>query len=374
MQMNSNTVLILGGYGGIGRPLARLLLEETPVDLVIAGRNAKRAEEVAVGLRRDFPGRAVTSRYADASNQESLLDAFQGVRFVVVTTTTPALVKQIASAALACGSDYLDTMVNESTMRDLGELASPIGDQGRVFITQAGFHPGLPAVLVRQGARYFDVYEKAIVGMAMNARLERPEQAEEIIAMVTDFDADICKDGTWRKATFRDGATMDMGKRFGTAKLLPMQLVEMKRVQELFDLKEAGVYVSGFNWVTDNLVFPVIYVIQRTKKGLAKGFCLKLFTWSVNTFSAPDQGVVLINNAEGRKDGKTRRVRIVVEHDDAYLFTVIPIVACLKQYLDGALGPGLSMMGHVVDDDRLIRDMEQMGVKTRVELVEAQGG
>jgi len=39
----------------------------------------------------------------------------------------------------------------------------------------------------------------------------------------------------------------------------------------------------------------------------------------------------------------------------------------LKQFLDQKLAPGLYMMGHVVDVDRLIDDMTEMGCKFKVE-------
>jgi saccharopine dehydrogenase (NAD+, L-lysine-forming) len=369
--MKSNTVLILGGYGGVGRPLARLLLKETPVNIIIAGRQKEKADEYAACLRREFPVNRVTCRYADASKPTSLLQAFQGVQLVIVLTTTPNFIKQIGQAALDSGCDYLDILVSESTFHDLDELAPSIRQQKRIFITQAGFHPGLPAAFVRYGAQYFDKYEKAIIAMAMNVRFERAEQAAEIIPVIAEFKADICKAGSWRKATYRDAITVEMGKHFGRMQLFPIQMAEIKLTQEMFNLSEAGVYVSGFNWFVDNLVLPIILITNKIKKGLATGLLVKFFTWGVNTFSSPYQGVVFLNEAEGMKDGKRMKVRIVAEHEDAYLFTAIPVVACLKQYFDGVLPSGLTMMGHVVDEKALFNDMEKMGAKIRTEMVTA---
>jgi hypothetical protein len=45
--MNRKTFLILGRYGGVGRPLARLLLQETDVRLVLAGRTVEKAQAAA---------------------------------------------------------------------------------------------------------------------------------------------------------------------------------------------------------------------------------------------------------------------------------------------------------------------------------------
>lgn len=49
-------ILILGGYGQTGRPLARHLLRQSPVELVIAGRSLEKADAFAAQLNAEFPG------------------------------------------------------------------------------------------------------------------------------------------------------------------------------------------------------------------------------------------------------------------------------------------------------------------------------
>jgi hypothetical protein len=45
------------------------------------------------------------------------------------------------------------------------------------------------------------------------------------------------------------------------------------------------------------------------------------------------------------------------------------VIATLKQYVDGSIGkPGLWMMGHIVDPDRLFGDMGRMGVKIQTRI------
>ena len=367
MVMGGVSILLLGGYGAVGKVLARLILQETQVDLIIAGRRLARAQDFVHQLQQEFPPHRVTARYADAADRDSLLTAFQQVHLVIVLTTTPHLIAQIGQAALTAGCDYVDILVSSSTYTDLLPLTTALHEQNRIFITQGGFHPGLPAALVRYGAQFFDRYDRAIIAMAMNARFEQPGQAAEIIPMVTNFSADICQKGAWRKSTFRDAITMDMGPRFGKTQLFPMQMEEIKQVQKMYHLQDTGVYVSGFNWLVDYLVFPLIWLTQKIKSGLAVGLMQRLFTWGVNTFSSSRQGVVMLNDAAGLKDERKKQMRIMVEHDDAYLFTAIPVVACLKQYLAGTLPRGLAMMGQILEVNKLFTAMAQMGIKISVE-------
>ncbi|PIQ25697.1 hypothetical protein COW36_09940 [bacterium (Candidatus Blackallbacteria) CG17_big_fil_post_rev_8_21_14_2_50_48_46] len=365
--MKHKSVLLLGGYGGVGQCLARLLLKETQIEIVIAGRRKEKADEFAATLNREYAGHRVNSRCVDASDYTCLVAAFEDVQLVIVLTTTPNLIKQIAQAALVADCDYLDILVGENTFQDLEPLNSSIKQQKRIFITQAGFHPGLPAVFIRYAAQYFDTYEKAIIAMAMNARFERAEQAVEIISLIAEFKAEVYKAGAWRNATYQEALTIDMGSKFGSMQVFPIQMPEIKSMPEMFSLNETGVYVSGFNWFVDYLVFPIIWVSQKIRKGWATGFLTQLFTWGVNTFSSPYQGVVFLNEAEGIKDNKKQRVRIIAEHDDAYLFTAIPVAALLKQYFKGCLPFGLGLMGHIVDVNELFSDMEKMGLHIRVE-------
>lgn len=365
--MVNDRVVVLGGYGAVGRVIAEVLLSQTPVDVVIAGRDADRAEEVVSRLRAWWPDGRVRACHADASDPASLSAAFTGARLVVVTTTTPDLLATIARAAIDAGADYMDILVSDSSAADLEPLAAEAVATGRVMVTQAGFHPGLPSVLIRRVAGRFDAIEAARVGMAMNARFERPEQVAELFPLIADFSADICVHGTWRKATYRDGITMQMGPVFGKAKLLPMPMPEIRATQAEFGLRDVAVYVSGFNWFVDNVVIPLIMVTQKIKRGSMVGPLSRLFVWGVNRFSPADDSVAMVTQASGTDAGRPRHVRLVVEHDNTYEFTAIPVVACVKQLLDGALPAGLGMMGHLVEPERLLRDMESMGVLVRWE-------
>jgi saccharopine dehydrogenase (NAD+, L-lysine-forming) len=68
-------------------------------------------------------------------------------------------------------------------------------------------------------------------------------------------------------------------------------------------------------------------------------------------------------DARGEKDGQPLSVSVVLRHPDPYELTAIPVVACVRQYLDGSIArPGLWLMGETVEPIRLFRDMEQMGV------------
>ena len=73
--------------------------------------------------------------------------------------------------------------------------------------------------------------------------------------------------------------------------------------------------------------------------------------------------------ADGERDGVARRVRILLDHQDNYYSTAAAMVAFIDQYLAGAFNglSGVHMMGHIIDPERAVQDLETFGLHTVVE-------
>jgi saccharopine dehydrogenase (NAD+, L-lysine-forming) len=363
------TILILGGYGGTGKVFCRYLLNETSVNVIIAGRRLEKAEEFADELRQEFSPDRIYARHTDASDAENLRRSFQDIDIVLVAATTTKWAKQIAETALEANIDYLDIYFQQDVYGVLESMQQQIQDTGKCFITQAGFHPGLPSVYIRKGAQYFDRYDKAIIAFAMNARIEESESVLEIVDSIADYKPEFFQNGSWKIGTYKDVIKIDYGNRFGVKSSMPLDMVEIKPLPEMCGLRETGVFTTGFNWFTDYLLFPLMMLSYKVKKGSFRHFWAKLLAFGLNKFSCEKEGVVFLLKAEGEKDGKHQKVEIFSEHDNGYDFTVIPVIACLKQYFDGTIRkPGLWMMGHIVDTDFIFSEMERMNVKTELKI------
>jgi len=373
--MNPKILLILGGYGGVGRPLARLLLQETDVRLVLAGRTIEKAQAVAAQFNSLFEGERVEATYADASDMVSLEQAFRGVDFVVVASSTAKYAKEVATAALEAGIDYLDVQYSTRKVRVLKSLSKEIEEAGRCFITDGGFHPGLPAALVHYAAQHFDRLEKAKVGSVIKYDYAGLTVADstvhEFLEEMNDFEPLIFKEGQWKRARMygmMDYISMDFGREFGRQYCVPMFLEEMRSIPEMYpSLREAGFYVGSFNWFVDWVVFPLATIALRIWPQRAIRPMGKLAKWGFRSFSKPPYGTLLKVEARGEKDGKAKAMDVTLYHEDAYLFTVIPVAACLLQYLEGSIRkPGLWTQANIVEPNQLMKDMERMGVEVQI--------
>ncbi|MDZ7265577.1 MAG: saccharopine dehydrogenase NADP-binding domain-containing protein [candidate division KSB1 bacterium] len=370
----TNRILILGGYGNAGRLIAELLLrEEKSIQLIIAGRNLAKAERLANELNGKFNTTQASACVVDATDSQRLQAALDGVDLVVVAASTSQFVKEVATAAIDTGSDYLDIQLSLNTKLDaLRSLQSKIEKAGCCFITDGGFHPGVPAALVRYAASFFDRMDRANVFSFMRINWSAYSFSDAtLMEMMTEFRhyrPIFFRQGKWHEGGWSSYRLVDFGQPWGKKYCAPMMMEEMRSLPELLpSLQETGFFVSGFNWFTDYvLMLPLMLGLKIFPRHSLKP-AAKLFFASLKAFSKPPFITILLMNAYGLKNGALLGRQITLWHEDPYRLTAIPAVACLRQYLHGPIRqPGLWFQGTVVAPDQFIADLKQLGLHFKV--------
>jgi saccharopine dehydrogenase (NAD+, L-lysine-forming) len=352
-------ILILGGYGATGKLLAKHLLAQTEHRIVIAGRNLDKAQAFADSLHHD----CVTARQVDATDSASLKQALQRVDFILVAAPTTHHTGTVLRAALEAGVDYLDVQYSDRKLEALRAHEKEINEKGLCFVTEAGFHPGLPSALIRYAASKLDVIESARVAGYLNMRnIPYTEAVDELMEGFVHYQAQVYQNGAWTKPSSWDTRKFDFGEEIGTRTCYSMFFEELRCIPDMYPtLKETGFYISGSNWLADLIVTPIIMIGLKVapKRGLRP--LGKLMWWGMGQ-SKPPYRVALKVEAKGQLNGRQAQVDARCEHEDGYELTAIPVVAFLLQY-NQIRQPGLHLMGHLAEPDRLFKDMEKIGVR-----------
>jgi saccharopine dehydrogenase (NAD+, L-lysine-forming) len=373
--MSQHTIFILGGYGNTGRALTGILLDETSSQIILAGRDSERARGAADDWNTRFAGERVRGVAADAADSSHLSEALTDADLLVVASSTSQYAEQVASAALEAGVDYLDPQYSREKLDILNGMAPAIEAAGCCFITEGGFHPGLPAALVRYAGDKFETLQSARVGSVIKidwAALNLSEATlEEFTAEFMDYQALHFHEGRWQRMgwlAMMKPSTMRFAHGFERQYCLPMFLEEMRYLPEMYpDLEETGFYVGGFNWFVDWLVMPLGMALLKLWPKRAVKPVSSMMDWGLRRFSRPPFGTLLKLEARGVKDGLQSEMDLTVYHEDGYVLTAAPMAACVLQLLAGALRqPGLWLQGLFVEPARLLRDLQRMGVEVTI--------
>jgi saccharopine dehydrogenase-like NADP-dependent oxidoreductase len=358
-------ILILGGYGSTGKLLARHLLEETQNRVVIAGRHL----DMAQALVSELADERVTALQVDGADSVCLKQALRGVDFLLVAAPTTHHTKEIVEAALEARVDYLDVQFSDEKLRILRSHAEEIRRKELCFVTEAGYHPGLPSAMVRYAAAQMDCIESALTAGYLNMGNMPPytETVDELMECFIDYQAQVFKNGRWTKSGSYDIRKFDFGEEIGRRDCYSMFFEELRDLPAMYpSLKEAGFYISSSGWLSDTVSMLVMLGLKLApRRGLRP--MGKLMWWSMTKLSKPPYKVALMVEAKGLDNGTPVQVRARVEDEDGYELTAIPVVALLMQY-DQVRRPGLHMLGHLAEPKRLFEDMQHMGVRVSTSL------
>ncbi|MFC1497848.1 saccharopine dehydrogenase NADP-binding domain-containing protein [Verrucomicrobiota bacterium] len=361
-------VIILGGCGKLGYEVAHLLLLSTNIRLTICGRKKHEIKRVAKELNILFPKNRVTPRMADISDFDSLTQTLQGHDAAIVCTSGSKHTENIIGAALANKVDCIDARYPQKAVHKIKSFANSIEKAGIRFVLQAGHLPGLPSSLLRYANQRFDSLKRVVLATAIQTpSCNSLGAAKEMVEIIQDHKGTIYHDGQWKKTSLKDTEKIDFDPPFGKRTCFPVHLEEMSGLPEQFSVEKTGVYVSGMNKVVDYLLIPFIMASSKIKGSVYFHTFGRALMWSINLFSSPPFGAVFKMDAEGvNKQGKPETIKLTVQHDNSYFFAASAIVSQLLQFFEHStakIRPGLWFMGHLVDPERMLNDMEKFGVK-----------
>ncbi len=357
-------LLIIGGYGNVGKLLATRLLEHLPeFQITLAGRNMDRAKATAEALESQFSGSKVGYTVLDAADKSTLIAPFREVDMVIAASSSMKYVRNVVEAAIETNTHYFDTQL--SARDKIGILRShsdEIEEKGLIFITDGGYHPGIPGAMIKWAKERLGTLSKANIYAALKMDWSLYQYTtstnHEMLEELKSFEGAYYQDSQWKKVQWSNIPKWDFGDPYHELSCPPMMMEEIRCVPDhIQEIEETGFYISGFNPLMDNLVLPILMLGVNVLPPSMYGPLGRLFEWGLKR-SKPPYGVMLVADCEG--PGGTFRMK--VHHEDGYEITVIPLVACLKQYLSGDIKPGLQLQAWAVEPKQFFDDLQKLGI------------
>ncbi len=158
----TKNILIVGGYGTVGRRIAADLAPDYPDCIVVAGRSLEEATQLAATL-----GHGVRARRVDVDDPASIKAALEGVGVVVscIDQREPHLLR----AAIAHGLAYTDIAPHLVQRRPTEAKKAEAARTGARILLGAGLSPGISSMLARLGADRVGAVESVVSNVLLSA-------------------------------------------------------------------------------------------------------------------------------------------------------------------------------------------------------------
>jgi saccharopine dehydrogenase-like NADP-dependent oxidoreductase len=159
-------ILVVGGYGIVGRRIAAELARDYPDRVLLGGRSLTRAEELATSI-----GHGVSGRMIDINVPSSIAAALAGVAVVISCIDQPG--RSLLWAAIERGLCYTDITPH---LTELGrgaaydKIAAATRTSGARVVLGTGLVPGISSVMVRALADALGGADEIETALLLSAR------------------------------------------------------------------------------------------------------------------------------------------------------------------------------------------------------------
>ncbi len=160
--MEKGKILIVGGYGAVGRAIAASLSERLPGRVIVAGRNYQKAEALAAELAQKVLPLALDASSV-STNDERLDDVALVIMCLDLHNT------QFVAQCIRRGIHYIDVSATYEILSNIEKFNTEAVNAGSTVVLSVGLVPGLSNLLAKHcqskipAMRYADIF--VLLGM-----------------------------------------------------------------------------------------------------------------------------------------------------------------------------------------------------------------
>ena len=367
MKNDTDKILIVGGYGGAGKSISRLLASYDQYEIITAGRTLAKALKHTEHLQNEFPGGVFKAIEVDINNREKLTDIIREVQLVIVAVPLDYQnsLSLIDAVLKSKNAHYIDLSPGKEKHLAFSEMKQAIDASRHLFILDAGFEPGVPGFMARWALSELDKPEELLI----EGVYRDPEIPDGGIKDIIRHNepAYILKNGTLKKASPFKMKITEFPQGFGKAISVPIWMPELQSIPTKYNLKSMAYYHSGINGLANIIMLSWQMIFN---KFLPMRIGVSLFRWAIQNFTKkPFGGVIRVST----KSPHLKR-EITISHNELYEATAIPVVATARLILKKVPDQfGFFLMGEWVPKNEFLHNLQALGMKISLKDETAEG-
>jgi NAD(P)-dependent dehydrogenase (short-subunit alcohol dehydrogenase family) len=344
MSTPNRRILIVGGSGAFGRRLARGLAQ-TGFDIVIAGRNAKNAADVAAALRREWPDAVVDSVMLDR-NRVTADDLRTFGVFVVADAAGPFQGGdyRLPLAAIAAGSHYVDLADARDFVAGFPALAAAAERARVTAVAGASSTPALSHAVLDELARGWAAVDTVEIGISPGNRAPRGLSVVSAILSYAGRPVRLFLDGEWQTRPGWGLLTRKPIPGLGRRWLSLCETPDLDVVPARFGVRRTAIFRAGLELSILHLGLAAAALLVRIRLIPSMRPFARIFRAVANLLSGlgSDRGGMIVeaSGRDARGAPVSGRWILLAEGGDGPVVPTLPALAVIRKLADGGLPAG----------------------------------
>jgi saccharopine dehydrogenase-like NADP-dependent oxidoreductase len=354
-RTTNGKILIVGGYGAVGRTIAIRLAEAYPGQVIVAGRRYEMANRLAQASEVKIQPLQV-----DIFKAHQTPEILHGVALVVMCLDQPDI--RFVELCLNKGVNYVDVTATYDFLTQVEVLDEAAKVEGSTAVLSVGLAPGMTNLLARRSQTHFDELQSLDIYTLLGLGEAHGEAAVRWLVENLNTTFTVQEDGTTKQVkNFTNGQRTVFPGKLG------------QRTAYRFDFPEQHVLprTMGVASVSTHLAFDSALVTNLIAFGRKIGlFSLLRYQWVQNAlvklFTSLHFGseiFVIQVDAQGLVNAQPQALSLVVTGEREAHFTGLVVAQVADQLMKYNYPPGVFHVEQLFEPRSFITTLAEDGLQ-----------